>query len=244
MITVIPLGGENLAEAQETTAIMIEAMEADQTPGCQPRKRPLNVDESPSKEVSGEEPGKKRINRDKAGGGRPTFQTEITSVPCSQPTYQPINSRSEPEIVIDIQDTEEKKKHLLNNELRFAKIISNSPIGKEKIEKVRKNWKKNQIIIRFETITVRSMEQLCNLRAIDNVKVKVSQISKEKVCYGVIGPIGTDTAQADVQEALEEQGYTGVGIFRLMKGKGKERVPSVNLKVTFRQENLPATVRL
>ena len=146
VITVIPLGGKNLAEAQETTAIIIEAKEADQTPGCQLRKRPLNGDGSPNKELSGKEPGKKRFNRGKAGGGRPTFQTEITPVPCSQQTYQPIGSRSEQEILFDIQDTEEKKKHLLNNELRFAKIISNSPIGKERIEKVRKNWKKESDI--------------------------------------------------------------------------------------------------
>ena len=132
---------------------------------------------------------------------------------------------------------DEISKKFLNNDLNIAKGLKNSNFEKAGIESVSKNRSRNILIIKVKKTDVDTVTSLLATTHLGNYEVSCRLPNSKSKSIGVIGPIGLDTPLNDLQGEIMNQNANVEKIERIFKGK--EKTPTMSVKVTFTQTDLP-----
>lgn len=140
-------------------------------------------------------------------------------------------------IIIEHCGTAEETKSFLNNDLAIATALNSSPINSLDIIDVRKNLSRRILIVKHKPGTVDAIQKALEVTKLGKFTVKCRLPVIETKSYGVIGPIGKDVKVEEILQALSNRHESIEKIERIKKGKDK--IETMFLKVTFCQPELP-----
>lgn len=174
-----------------------------------------------------------QVVRIKEPQSRPTVSNNLNGIQGKNLVVlvEPV-SHHDPEVV-DV-------KKFFGNDYVMSKSVYNSNFGKEKIIQISKNLKKNILIIEFDKTCTTNIDNLLKINRIADWEVKCRLPRIHTMSYGVIGPIGPDTTDEQIEEDLKEKGYVNVEAKRLVKGKDKIR--TVHVRIGLEVATLPEYV--
>ena len=109
-------------------------------------------------------------------------------------------------------------KEFFKNDIKIAKAIKKSTLGKYKIDKVTKNLNRNIMAIVYEE-KINNTEQLLSVKELDSWKIECKLPSRKTSTLGVIGPIGLDCTDEEILDELQDAGYNVTSAKRIMKRK-------------------------
>jgi hypothetical protein len=139
-------------------------------------------------------------------------------------------------IVVEPTGTDQNITDFLGKSLQLTTILNSSPFRTAGIVDVRTNFRKKRITVQVKSCA--SVPELLGITTLGPYQVKCYQPVSHSELRGVIGPVGTGNTEQEILEALQEQNDAGIThVFRLTKGK--ERQPTLNVKVVFSIPVLP-----
>jgi len=127
-------------------------------------------------------------------------------------------------------DFDDKKK-FFSNEFIMSRSVYSSQFGKFKISQITKNLKQNILAIEIENISSIDSENLLKVTNVGGWTVKCRRPRIHDVSYGVIGPIGLETSDEEMDEELLRCGYINAEAKRIYKGKDKNKTMYVKIKL-------------
>lgn len=127
-----------------------------------------------------------------------------------------------------------------SNDIALANNIKISTLGKHTIEKTTKNLRKNLLIVNLKLDEGKHMEDILKINKLGSYDVKCRLPYSEQQVRGVIGPIGLETPTSDIKNELLKRHSNLTDVFRI--NRGKEKIPSLSVRLTFKGRDLPNEV--
>ena len=140
-------------------------------------------------------------------------------------------------ILIDLKRTDININKFFNNEIQLAKNLEQSDFGKAGIVSVSKNYNKKLLILKVKESTNTTLSKLLNVSQIGGWRVTCRLPQAQQMIYGVIGPVGSETADDEIELYLKDR-YSNVnGAKRLIKGN-KVKSPTLCIQIAFTSTEL------
>jgi len=156
-------------------------------------------------------------------------------------TDAPNTNRNEPGSVILVEPlshpTIEDTSKFFANDIKLAKIAEQPPFNCFNIKQITKNTGKKLLVIKIEKISENALKQILSTTQIGEWQVKCKIPKMHATSNVVIGPIGLETTDEEITEALVGQGYDNPIASRITKGKNK--VPTVYMKISLEESQPP-----
>ena len=169
---------------------------------------------------------------DSQGGGK--------ELPCVNST---LNSEGKKRVII-IKPLEVDGKSLVNNPIEMVSVLKESEFGKINMEDIRVNKRKGVIVVEAKYGEPLEVDKLTRINRLGKWPVKCYMPNNERFKNGVISPIELDVELEKVKESVQNQ-YRVVSITRLNKKNSRGQwEPSLALKVTFEEEELPRDLKI
>lgn len=149
-------------------------------------------------------------------------------------------SKSHEIILIEPIPDHREAKAFFANDIKMARLFHASDFCQSGIIDISKNLRKNLVILKLRPTNQVKLNELLKISSIGDWKVKCKTPNSQQVSYGVIGPIGADTPENEITEELKVNGYNVKETKRLTKGK--EKTPTLSVRITFNDPELPETV--
>lgn len=165
--------------------------------------------------------------------------TEMEQDPVSD-----LNGQTEknPIIIIEPEKDHREISKFFANEVALVKGLTASKFGSCQIVDTHKNLSKGQLIVELKMNEITTIEDILSVGKIGDWTVKCKLPLAQTVTHGVIGPIGVETPDEKILESLKEKYDQVIEATRLTKGK--EKTPTLCIKVTFIGKTLPDKVNL
>ena len=132
---------------------------------------------------------------------------------------------------------EEISKKFLNNDMNIAIGLKNSNFKHGGIESVSKNRSRNLLIVKIKNTNLATVTSILAITKLGEYDVICRLPDNKSKSIGVIGPIGVDTPLYDLQREIISENQNVEKIERIFKGK--DRTPTMSIKVFFNQSDLP-----
>lgn len=154
---------------------------------------------------------------------------------------EPIDSFPKKQIILmePVADHRVKSK-FLSNEIAIARGLAASAFGKYNIIDTHKNIAKSLLIVQVELPNEEALKQLLAVKIIGDWNVKCKLPMAQRVTYGVIGPVGIETSDEDILEAIQKN-YTEVSDAKRIT-KGNDKTKTLSIKLAFNGTCLPDKV--
>ena len=147
---------------------------------------------------------------------------------CSQTIQQDTT------IIVECQN-----KALFTNDIKLNKLLKNSIFSNTGISNVSKNYVKNLLIIRVKSSDKSVLQNILSLKRLGEFSINCRLPLNHATTAGVIGPIGHETDLEELKKELNMDYPEISKVDRIFKSKGKEKTPTLCLKLTFDKEKLP-----
>ena len=182
-----------------------------------------------------------------------TFHNTPASVPCNVNKDAPLNtnvsafpinnSMTRTILVEPIPGTgnQNNVSKFFSNNVSLAKSIHNSPF-KPMLVNTKKNYAKNLLVLTLSGVTDAVLNKLLTIDRLGEWQVKCRLPLMHQICRGVIGPIGIDSDLVELKAIFSENCKEITDIRRIYKGKDK--VPTLSVMVTFQSGELPSYMHL
>ena len=148
----------------------------------------------------------------------------------------------EPVANVDPESPNKDINKFFSNDLFLAREISKSILGQCSIEKTTKNFKKKMVIVHLLKVNPEKLIQIKALTKLGNWDIKCRVPVSEQYSRGVIGPIGCDTPIEEIINELKLTVDNLTSVERIYKGK--EKIPTVNVKLVFDSKEIPSHIFL
>lgn len=125
-----------------------------------------------------------------------------------------------------------------SNEVAIVKGLQNSNFKKCQIIDSHRNISKKLLMVEVKLNEGVSLEEITSIDKIGDWKVKCKLPIFERVCHGVIGPVGVETADDAILDSIQERYPDALDVNRIKKGKEK----TLSVKVTFKGTILPERI--
>lgn len=101
----------------------------------------------------------------------------------------------------------------------MSKIIYNSVFGKHGNIQISKNFAMRLVVLKLSRCEMQpgDIDRLVNIGSLGVWQMKCRQPRANTFCYGVIGPIGCDTLEPEIAEALKDEGFHNIEVKRIVK---------------------------
>ena len=142
-------------------------------------------------------------------------------------------------IIIESED-----KSILTNDLKLNKLFKESFFAKLGIINISKNFARGLIIIKLKCASREDIKNILNIKKLGNWPIKSRLPVNQSMVAGVIGPIGHDTDLTDLKTELNIEYPEIIKVERIFKNKGKEKIPTLCIKLTFDTDKLPDYIYL
>lgn len=165
------------------------------------------------------------------------LQSRCDIVPGAEPPGH--NTAMDKIIIITPIATEEEKSKFVGRSIMISNLLKDSPFATAGIVDVRTNFHKKRISIQIKKSE--DMNRLLKITKLGEYNIECTQPSSHTEWKGVIGPIGIYTTEDEILTALKENNHNNITkVIRL--NKGKEKQPSLSLKLIFNEPNIPEFV--
>lgn len=156
----------------------------------------------------------------------------MTSIPENKTAMDKI-------IIVTPTGTEEEKSKFIGRSIMLSNLLKESQFATAGIVDIRTNFHKKRISIQIKRS--QDMNKLLNITKLGEYDIKCTQPISHTEWKGVIGPIGTYTTEEEILTALQENNHNNITkVIRL--NKGKEKSPSLSIKLIFNEPNIPEFV--
>ena len=133
-----------------------------------------------------------------------------------------------------------------SNDIILNRNLSKSAFAPYGILDTYKNLTRGLLIVKIPKISNVVLSKLLTTNRLGDWEVKCRLPVQEQTTRGVIGPIGIDTSEQDLKEALKvkDANIDIIDVKRISKGPGKERTPTLSVIVVFDGNIMPSCVYL
>ena len=108
-------------------------------------------------------------------------------------------------IIEPISTSEEiETKKFFANEVRLARDVNNSPLGKYQIIDTYKNYAKKLLVVKIPRVSKEELAEILKINVMGEWNVKCRLPVIEQVSRGVFGPISPETPDEDILEAIKQ----------------------------------------
>ena len=148
----------------------------------------------------------------------------------------------EPMMSLNGESTDLVLKKFFSNDKSLNSSLYDSLLGRCNISNVTKNLKRNLLVVQIDRTSTETLDQILKISSLNNFKVNCRLPREEQTVRGVIGPIGVDTLIEDIKEELQMSHPEIINIERIVRGKDK--TPTLTIKLTFKGRSLPNEIIL
>lgn len=170
-------------------------------------------------------------------------QNQVNSI---NGNYDKVTIIIEPISFIDREERLENEtiniKSFFANDFALAKNLEKSILNKYVIANTTKNIRKGFLVVNLEKVKQGDLGNILELTQLGNWKIKCRLPRVQQSCRGVIGPIGIDTPDIEISNELSKYFKQNVAVQRITRGK--EKNPTLSVKLTFEMDTLPEYVIL
>lgn len=131
---------------------------------------------------------------------------------------------------------------LMSNNVKFARILEASPFGKISNMSVTTNFSKKMIIVKFPKVPNEKLQSLLNVNKMGDCNIQCRKPLSQQLSRGVIGPIGLETTDEELNDYLTGRDCNIVKAKRLLKGN--QKTPTLSIMITFKTPTLPENVAI
>ena len=154
-----------------------------------------------------------------------------------------INLNENKLFLIEPTGDEQTQKNFMNNDLAIAKALKNTIFENIGIKDIRKNIMRKILIIELQkNVDNTQLEEILDIKTLGSFDINCRLPQSKSITYGVIGPISLDANLDEIHENIQEQHENAHKTERIVKGKAK--IPTLFIKITFHQNNLPEVIYL
>ena len=136
--------------------------------------------------------------------------------------------------ILEVED-----RTIYNNDVKLQRALKNSIFGQIGILDISRNISRQILIVKTKLSTSELTELALKEETIGQWKIKTRFPLNQAHSIGVIGPIGTDTSDEEIMEDLQQDYPEIFKAQRIFKYKGKEKTPTLSVKLYFNTKELP-----
>ena len=148
-------------------------------------------------------------------------------------------------LLVKIKDVNAKE--IINNPIKIAQCITDSPFDNPAIKDIRIDKKQGFIIIELKEDNLELLRELLKVKVLGTLNVECAIPYAELCSYGVVSPVSTDASLEELQALMKIDRLGSTQIIkceRLNKKLSGKWVPSSVIKITFTGKRLPKAVKI